>query len=180
VQLPHHATSASEAAAAAEAAAVEAAAVEAAAVEAAAAAEAAADERAAVKAAAAPLKKAEMKCTGIMGDRCRGLPWTEDEHGLFLIGLAKYGKGDWRSISRFNVKSRTPTQVASHAQKYFIRLNSMNNKAKRRTSIHDITSVTKSDLAPAQKPMTLTKPRIVRRMPAMQPGMPPPVMSTHT
>ncbi len=32
-------------------------------------------------------------------------------------------------------------QVASHAQKYFIRLNSMNKKDKRRSSIHDITSV---------------------------------------
>lgn len=31
-------------------------------------------------------------------------------------------------------------QVASHAQKYFIRLNSANKKDKRRASIHDITS----------------------------------------
>jgi SHAQKYF class myb-like DNA-binding protein len=59
---------------------------------------------------------------------------------LFLLGLAKFGKGDWRSISRNFVISRTPTQVASHAQKYFIRLNSI-NKDKRRSSIHDITSV---------------------------------------
>ncbi|CAI5491704.1 unnamed protein product [Closterium sp. Naga37s-1] len=59
---------------------------------------------------------------------------------LFLLGLAKFGKGDWRSISRNFVISRTPTQVASHAQKYFIRLNAI-NKDKRRSSIHDITSV---------------------------------------
>ena len=32
-------------------------------------------------------------------------------------------------------------QVASHAQKYFIRLSSQNKKDKRRSSIHDITSV---------------------------------------
>jgi hypothetical protein len=32
--------------------------------------------------------------------------------------------------------------VASHAQKYFIRLNSQNKKDKRRASIHDITTVT--------------------------------------
>ncbi len=31
-------------------------------------------------------------------------------------------------------------QVASHAQKYFIRLNSLNKKDKRRSSIHDITT----------------------------------------
>lgn len=31
--------------------------------------------------------------------------------------------------------------MASHAQKYFIRLNSQNKKDKRRASIHDITTV---------------------------------------
>ena len=56
-----------------------------------------------------------------------------------MIGLQKYGKGDWRSISRNAVVSRTPTQVASHAQKYFLRLNSINKKDKKRSSIHDIT-----------------------------------------
>ncbi|CAK9201222.1 unnamed protein product [Sphagnum troendelagicum] len=74
------------------------------------------------------------------GERRKGIPWSEEEHRLFLLGLAKFGKGDWRSISRNFVISRTPTQVASHAQKYFIRLNSI-NKDKRRSSIHDITSV---------------------------------------
>lgn len=77
-------------------------------------------------------------------DRKKGIPWTEDEHRLFLLGLDKFGKGDWRSISRNFVVSRTPTQVASHAQKYFIRLNSI-NKEKRRSSIHDITSVNNCD-----------------------------------
>ncbi len=78
-------------------------------------------------------------------ERRKGIPWTEEEHRLFLMGLAKYGKGDWRSISRNFVITRTPTQVASHAQKYFIRLNSQNKKDKRRASIHDITSVVPSD-----------------------------------
>lgn len=31
--------------------------------------------------------------------------------------------------------------MASHAQKYFIRLNSLNKKDKRRSSIHDINSI---------------------------------------
>jgi SHAQKYF class myb-like DNA-binding protein len=67
---------------------------------------------------------------------------------LFLLGLDKFGKGDWRSISRNYVISRTPTQVASHAQKYFIRLNSM-NRDRRRSSIHDITSVNNGDATPS-------------------------------
>lgn len=72
---------------------------------------------------------------------------------LFLLGLDKYGKGDWRSISRNFVVTRTPTQVASHAQKYFIRLNSM-NKDRRRSSIHDITSVANGDVSVPQGPIT--------------------------
>ncbi|GER28091.1 duplicated homeodomain-like superfamily protein [Striga asiatica] len=73
-------------------------------------------------------------------ERKKGIPWTEEEHKLFLMGLKKYGKGDWRNISRNFVMTRTPTQVASHAQKYFIRQLS-GGKDKRRASIHDITTV---------------------------------------
>lgn len=72
---------------------------------------------------------------------------------LFLLGLDKYGKGDWRSISRNFVVTRTPTQVASHAQKYFIRLNSM-NKDRRRSSIHDITSINNGEISGPQGPIT--------------------------
>ncbi|XVF50644.1 hypothetical protein PTKIN_Ptkin04bG0118600 [Pterospermum kingtungense] len=85
-------------------------------------------------------------------ERRKGIPWTEEEHRLFLLGLDKFGKGDWRSISRNFVISRTPTQVASHAQKYFIRLNSM-NRDRRRSSIHDITSVNNGDTS-HQPPIT--------------------------
>ncbi|KAI3667005.1 hypothetical protein L6452_42047 [Arctium lappa] len=73
-------------------------------------------------------------------EKKKGIPWTEEEHRQFLLGLKKYGKGDWRNISRNFVTTRTPTQVASHAQKYFIRQLS-GGKDKRRSSIHDITTV---------------------------------------
>lgn len=63
------------------------------------------------------------------------------------MGLKKYGKGDWRNISRNFVTTRTPTQVASHAQKYFIR-QLTGGKDKRRSSIHDITTVNVPDTKP--------------------------------
>ncbi|RDX74597.1 Transcription factor DIVARICATA [Mucuna pruriens] len=73
-------------------------------------------------------------------ERKKGVPWTKEEHRQFLMGLKKYGKGDWRNISRNFVTTRTPTQVASHAQKYFIR-QLTGGKDKKRSSIHDITMV---------------------------------------
>ncbi|XP_059284344.1 transcription factor MYBS3-like [Lycium ferocissimum] len=71
-------------------------------------------------------------------DRRKGVPWTEEEHRTFLVGLEKLGKGDWRGISRNFVTTRTPTQVASHAQKYFLRQSSDLNKKKRRSSLFDM------------------------------------------
>ncbi|PWZ09722.1 Transcription factor MYBS3 [Zea mays] len=70
-------------------------------------------------------------------ERKKGVPWTEDEHRRFLAGLEKLGKGDWRGISRHFVTTRTPTQVASHAQKYFLRQSSLAHK-KRRSSLFDV------------------------------------------
>lgn len=69
--------------------------------------------------------------------RKRGESWSEEEHKNFLLGLNKLGKGDWRGISRNYVVSRTPTQVASHAQKYFIRQTNVNRR-KRRSSLFDM------------------------------------------
>ncbi|KAK9827878.1 hypothetical protein WJX74_007356 [Apatococcus lobatus] len=66
-----------------------------------------------------------------------GLSWTEAEHRQFLQGLEKLGKGDWRGISRQFVTTRTPTQVASHAQKYYIRQTNQNRR-KRRASLFDL------------------------------------------
>ncbi|KAL4294743.1 hypothetical protein AHAS_Ahas18G0258600 [Arachis hypogaea] len=72
-------------------------------------------------------------------ERKRGVQWTEEEHKLFLVGLQKVRKGDWRGISRNYVKTRTPTQVASHAQKYFLRRSNL-NRCRRRSSLFDITT----------------------------------------
>ncbi|KAK8494063.1 hypothetical protein V6N13_139865 [Hibiscus sabdariffa] len=93
-------------------------------------------------------------------DRKRGVPWTEEEHRMFLLGLQKLGKGDWRGISRNYVISRTPTQVASHAQKYFIRQSNVSRR-KRRSSLFDIvadesgdTPMVSQDMFPANHPQT--------------------------
>ncbi|KAK3018919.1 hypothetical protein RJ639_003516 [Escallonia herrerae] len=77
-------------------------------------------------------------------ERKKGVPWTEEEHRLFLLGLQKFGKGDWRGISRNFVVSRTPTQVASHAQKYFIRQTNATRR-KRRSSLFDMVSEMDTD-----------------------------------
>eukprot|EP01116_Phalansterium_solitarium_P013491 TRINITY_DN30861_c0_g1_i1.p1 TRINITY_DN30861_c0_g1~~TRINITY_DN30861_c0_g1_i1.p1 ORF type:complete len:391 (+),score=61.92 TRINITY_DN30861_c0_g1_i1:101-1273(+) len=47
--------------------------------------------------------------------------WTCDEHKRFLEALAKYGAKDVKSIAAY-VGSRNPTQVRTHAQKYFLKM----------------------------------------------------------
>ncbi|KAF3324477.1 transcription factor MYB1R1-like protein [Carex littledalei] len=74
---------------------------------------------------------------GVTQERKKGVPWSEEEHRLFLVGLEKLGKGDWRGISRNFVTTRTPTQVASHAQKFFLRQSNLNASKKRRFSLLD-------------------------------------------
>ena len=69
-----------------------------------------------------------------------GTPWTEEEHRTFLNGLEKLGKGDWRGISRNFVVTKSPTQVASHAQKYFLRQATTLHHKRRRTSLFDMAS----------------------------------------
>lgn len=70
-------------------------------------------------------------------EKRKGVPWSEEEHRAFLAGLEKLGKGDWRGISSNFVVTRTPTQVASHAQKYFLRKSSFDNR-QRRSSLFDV------------------------------------------
>ncbi|KAL8532206.1 hypothetical protein ACS0TY_008706 [Phlomoides rotata] len=89
--------------------------------------------------------------------RRRGVPWTEEEHQLFLMGLNKYGRGNWLNISRNYVISKTPTQVASHAQKYFLRQTSSTPAGRRRRhSIHDIQAMTPTPTSIPQRPVTLS------------------------
>ena len=95
-----------------------------------------------------PWPPAEPSTTKSKSKRAR--PWTEEEHKQFLIGLKLYGRGDWRSVSRDCLKTRTPTQIASHAQKYFLRQQAkLDGAAGRRVSIHDICSV--EDTLPMRK-----------------------------
>nr|GEV75192.1 hypothetical protein [Tanacetum cinerariifolium] len=62
------------------------------------------------------------------------------KHRSFLIGLENLRNGDWRGISKNYIPSRTSTPVASHAQKYFIRMHAKQEKGKRRSSIFDMPS----------------------------------------
>ncbi|KAF0976531.1 hypothetical protein FDP41_004430 [Naegleria fowleri] len=50
--------------------------------------------------------------------------WSKYEHDMFLKGLDEVGK-NWKIISESYVTTRKRTQIASHAQKYFLKMAQM-------------------------------------------------------
>eukprot|EP01125_Pyxidicula_operculata_P020396 TRINITY_DN7524_c0_g1_i4.p1 TRINITY_DN7524_c0_g1~~TRINITY_DN7524_c0_g1_i4.p1 ORF type:complete len:665 (-),score=181.31 TRINITY_DN7524_c0_g1_i4:497-2491(-) len=83
--------------------------------------------------------------------------WTKEEHQLFLEGLEKFGKKDVRAISNY-VGTRTPTQVRTHAQKYFLKLKRMkgdtekSSKKRRYSDRRDEDSQASSDMESEETP----------------------------
>lgn len=54
--------------------------------------------------------------------------WTREEHNKFVDGLRKYGK-NWKLIEDY-VNTRSGSQIRSHAQKFFSRLEKQCNITK--------------------------------------------------
>ena len=65
--------------------------------------------------------------------------WTADEHNRFLEGLRLFGQKDIKSISR-HVGTRSATQVRTHAQKYYLRIERERQKAEQEGRVSDPTS----------------------------------------
>ena len=63
--------------------------------------------------------------------------WSREEHQNFLVGLKEKGKGNWKEIATKFVKTRTTSQVASHAQKYYLRRRGRHER-RRRPSVFDM------------------------------------------
>eukprot|EP00033_Pygsuia_biforma_P003677 GCRY01004027.1.p1 GENE.GCRY01004027.1~~GCRY01004027.1.p1 ORF type:complete len:353 (+),score=13.88 GCRY01004027.1:221-1279(+) len=63
--------------------------------------------------------------------------WSGSEHCLFLKGLKAFGRGNWVMISRL-VGTRSPSQVQSHAHKYYIHQALLKQGKKVKRSINDI------------------------------------------
>ncbi|KAJ6871772.1 hypothetical protein NC652_037202 [Populus alba x Populus x berolinensis] len=71
-------------------------------------------------------------------ERKKGEPWTEREHKFLLVSFKSMVRGIGEISPAIMWTTRTPTtQVASHAQK----AKYLEGRDKRRSSIHDITTV---------------------------------------
>lgn len=111
-----------------------------------------------------------------MGMSKKGQPWTEEEHLAFLAGLKKLGKGNWRGISKYFVPTRTPTQVASHAQKHFMRVHGATKRKSRFSALeHEVMGLSSSKQATSTSSQPAAAPQA--SFPAMQmPCMFPPML----
>mmetsp|Transcript_29042 Transcript_29042/g.40870 ORF Transcript_29042/g.40870 Transcript_29042/m.40870 type:complete len:538 (-) Transcript_29042:393-2006(-) len=69
------------------------------------------------------LTKAEPK----VEDKAQSRYWTPEEHQRFLEAVKKFGLKDVKAVASY-VGTRNPTQVRTHAQKYYLRLERERNK----------------------------------------------------
>jgi SHAQKYF class myb-like DNA-binding protein len=79
--------------------------------------------------------------------------WTEEEHEIFLAALAKYGR-EWKKVAT-HIPSRTSSQVRSHAQKYFAKLQKSDPAGEKGTGDEDINSVSAGNASVALTPPML-------------------------
>ena len=89
--------------------------------------------------------KKQKATVAVAPTQSKRMRWTDEEHQLFLEGIKQFGKGAAanRQISETFVTTKTPSQVASHAQKYYLKANApsapledsaMNNVARQVTT----------------------------------------------
>lgn len=62
-------------------------------------------------------------------------PWTNEEHENFIEGILKYGN-KWIKVQEI-IKTRTSTQVRSHAQKFFKKIKSLIARQKENLDINE-------------------------------------------
>ena len=68
----------------------------------------------------------------------------------FILGCCRCClQGQWKQISRYYVPSRTPTQVASHAQKHFLRQSGAQKRRSRFSAVEEAAVA-----APASSPLS--------------------------
>lgn len=100
----------------------------------------------------------------------KGAPWTDEEHSAFLAGLKVYGRGQWKQISRYYVPSRTPTQVASHAQKHFLRQSGAQKRRSRFSAVEEAAAAPQPPVPQLLPPLPLSG---LHRPPGMVAAAPP-------
>mmetsp|Transcript_28030 Transcript_28030/g.58432 ORF Transcript_28030/g.58432 Transcript_28030/m.58432 type:complete len:351 (+) Transcript_28030:114-1166(+) len=77
--------------------------------------------------------------------------WKAEEHRLFLTAVCEHGR-NWDKIAAF-IETRTPTQVRTHAQKYYSRL----SKEIQDGEANALYSVEKVAMATALEPLSVGK-----------------------
>lgn len=113
--------------------------------------------------------------------------WTPEEHARFLEALEKFGPKEVRAISEY-VGTRTTTQVRTHAQKFYLKLQkeerlAAERKAKALATGQSLEAVEAAEARGAKRRRTrssrMQMPADLSKVPRRE-GMPPPVTAAQT
>eukprot|EP00826_Nyctotherus_ovalis_P013417 TRINITY_DN13623_c0_g1_i1.p1 TRINITY_DN13623_c0_g1~~TRINITY_DN13623_c0_g1_i1.p1 ORF type:complete len:259 (-),score=35.71 TRINITY_DN13623_c0_g1_i1:177-953(-) len=102
-------------------------------------------------------------CAGRVKERVEGVGhWTDEEHLRFLEALRLHGK-NWKLIQQ-HIRTRSATQIRSHAQKHFNKLKQANKEDAAEKGEVPNSRAKRKKLTPEEKPKKIKGTKLKRKL----------------